>query len=118
VAEPRSITQVEASFIGEAEVLQVFKISAIGTIAGCVVRNGIMKRSARIRVIRDGVDVYTGELASLKRFKEDVREVKEGLECGLAVENFNDIKIGDTVQAFSIEHVARSLEGAGAARDR
>ncbi len=102
--------------LGEAEILQIFKISALGTIGGCVVRQGLMKRSARVRVIRDGSDVYTGELASLKRFKEDVREVKEGLECGLAVQNFNDIKIGDRVQAFTIEQIARSLEGAGAAK--
>jgi translation initiation factor IF-2 len=103
--------------LGEAEVLQLFKISSIGTIAGCIVRSGTMKRSARVRVVRDGVDVYTGDIASLKRFKEDVREVKEGLECGMSIANFNDLKVGDTIQAFMIEHVARSLQGAGVAKD-
>jgi len=103
--------------LGEAEVLQTFKISSVGTIAGCSVRQGIIRRSARIRVIRDGVDVYTGEIGSLKRFKDDVREVKEGLECGIGVENFNDVKVGDVIQAFVVEKIARSLEGAGAAKD-
>jgi translation initiation factor IF-2 len=101
---------------GEAEVLQTFKISGVGTVAGCIVRNGVMRRSAKVRVIRDGVDVYTGGLSSLKRFKEDVREVKDGLECGMGVENFNDVKVGDIIQAFTVEQVARSLEPAGAAK--
>ena len=103
--------------LGDAEVLQIFKISKIGTIAGCIMRNGIIRRSAKIRVMRDGVEVYNGMLSSLKRFKEDVREVKEGLECGMGVENFNDIKVGDVLEAYTVEEIARTLETAGASKD-
>ena len=102
--------------LGDAEVLQIFKISKVGTIAGCIVRNGVIRRNARIRVMRDAVAVYDGVLASLKRFKEDVREVKDGLECGMSVENFNDIKVGDFLEAYTIEEIARTLETAGASK--
>jgi translation initiation factor IF-2 len=103
--------------LGEAEVRQTFKISGVGTIAGSFVRAGTIPRSAAIRVVRDGVEVYSGSLGSLKRFKDDVREVKEGLECGIGVENFNDIKVGDVLEAYRIEEIARSLESAGAVKD-
>jgi translation initiation factor IF-2 len=103
--------------LGEAEVLQTFKISSIGMIAGCIVRNGVIKRNAKIRLTRDGVEVYGGVLASLKRFKEDVREVKDGLECGMSVENFNDIKVGDVIESYTVEEIARTLETAGASKD-
>ena len=96
--------------LGEAEVRQIFKISGVGVIAGCMVRNGIIRRGASIRVVRDGVEVYSGGLSSLKRFKDDVREVKEGLECGIGVENFNDVKVGDVLESYKVEEVARSLE--------
>jgi len=95
--------------LGEAEVRQLFKIAKVGTIAGSFVRSGVIPRTARVRVIRDGVEVYAGALASLKRFKEDVREVREGFECGIGVENFNDLKVGDLVEAYRVEEVARSL---------
>jgi len=95
--------------VGEAEVRQLFKIAKIGTIAGSFVRSGVIPRAGRVRVVRDGVEVYDGTLSSLKRFKEDVREVREGFECGIGVENFNDIKVGDLVEAYRIEEVARSL---------
>ncbi|MFB3070295.1 MAG: translation initiation factor IF-2, partial [Gemmatimonadales bacterium] len=104
--------------LGDAEILKTFKVSSIGTIAGCIVRNGIIRRNARIRVTRDGVEVYDGVLASLKRFKEDVREVKEGLECGMGVENFNDIKVGDMLETYTIEEIARTLETAGVSKDQ
>lgn len=101
--------------LGEAEVRQLFKVAKVGTIAGSFVRSGIIPRTGRVRVIRSGVEVYDGTLASLKRFKEDVREVREGFECGIAVENFNDIKVGDLIEAYRIEEIARSLDaGAGA----
>ena len=103
--------------LGEAEVLETFKISGVGTIAGCIVRNGVIRRSSKVRVVRDAVEVYSGSLASLKRFKDDVREVKDGLECGMGVENFNDVKVGDLIQAYTVEQIARSLESAGAAKD-
>ncbi|MEB3323317.1 MAG: translation initiation factor IF-2, partial [Synechococcaceae cyanobacterium] len=91
--------------LGEAEVLQTFKISGIGVIAGCAVRHGVIRRGAKIRVVRDGVEVYDGQLSSLKRFKDDVREVKEGLECGIGVENFNDVKVGDRLESYEVEQI-------------
>jgi translation initiation factor IF-2 len=107
--------------LGEAEVLQLFKVSKVGTIAGCTVRSGVIQRTARVRVIRDGTAVYTGNISSLKRFKDDVREVREGLECGIGVENYNDLKVGDRIEAFRMEEVKRTLAstaGAGAAEAR
>ena len=95
--------------LGEAEVRQLFKIAKVGTIAGSFVRSGVIPRTARVRVIRDGVEVYDGALSSLKRFKDDVREVREGFECGIGVENFNDLKVGDLIEAYRVEEVARSL---------
>ncbi len=103
--------------LGEAEVREVFKISGVGSIAGSFVRHGIVRRNARVRVVRDGVEVYDSTISSLKRFKEDVREVKEGLECGIGVENFNDVKVGDLLEPYQVEQVARSLETAGAQKD-
>jgi len=100
--------------VGEAEIRQLFKVAKVGTVAGCFVRSGVIPRTGRVRVIRDGVEVYEGTLSSLKRFKDDVREVREGFECGIGVENFNDIKVGDLIEAYRIEEVARFLDGAGA----
>jgi len=101
--------------LGEAEIRQTFKIAKVGTIAGCYVRSGVIPRTARVRIIRDGVEVYEGTIASLKRFKDDAREVREGFECGIGIENFNDVKVGDLIEAYRIEEVARSLEtGSGA----
>jgi translation initiation factor IF-2 len=97
------------SVVGEAEVLETFKVSKVGTIAGCSVRVGAISRTAKARVVRDGKVVYTGNISSLKRFKDDVKEVKEGLECGIGIENFNDIKVGDRIEAFRVEEVRRSL---------
>mgnify|MGYP001599058794 CR=1 FL=1 len=102
--------------LGDAEVRQIFKISGVGVIAGCLVRNGAITRSAKVRVVRDGVPVYEGGLGSLRRFKDDVKEVKDGLECGIGVENFNDLKVGDVIEAFRVDSVARSLQAAGPAR--
>jgi translation initiation factor IF-2 len=101
--------------LGEATVREVFKISRIGTIAGCSVRSGVINRQGRVRVVRDGVEVFDGTIASLKRFKDDVREVREGFECGIGVENFNDIKVGDVIECYRKEQVARTLEGSASA---
>jgi translation initiation factor IF-2 len=101
--------------VGEAQVREVFKISKIGAIAGCIVRSGIMNRQSKVRVVRDGVEIYQGNISSLKRFKDDVREVKEGFECGIGVENFNDIKVNDIIECFRTEQVARTLTGSPAA---
>jgi translation initiation factor IF-2 len=100
--------------LGEAEVLQLFKVSKVGTIAGCTVRSGTIQRTAKARVIRDGVPVYTGALSSLKRFKDDVREVREGLECGIGIENFNDLKVGDRIESYRMEEVKRTLSASAA----
>ena len=92
-----------------AEVQETFKISKVGTIAGCIVREGKLTRTAKVRVIRDGIVVYTGELGSLKRFKDDVKEVHSGLDCGLNIQGYNDIKVGDVVEAYTIEEIKRTL---------
>ena len=100
---------IEEKIVGTAEIRETFDITKVGTIAGCYVTDGIIKRSSKIRVIRDGIVVHTGVLGSLKRFKDDVREVKNNYECGLNIDKFNDIKIGDIVEAFEEVEVARKL---------
>jgi len=100
---------IEEKIIGSAEIRETFDITKVGTIAGCYVMDGIIKRTSKIRVIRDGIVVHTGLLGSLKRFKDDVREVKNNYECGLNIDKFNDIKIGDIVEAFEEVEVARKL---------
>jgi translation initiation factor IF-2 len=96
--------------LGEAEVRQTFKAPKVGVVAGCYVRNGTITRQARVRVVRNGVEVYDGTIGSLRRFKDDVREVKEGYECGISVENFNDVKVGDVIECYRTEEVARTLQ--------
>ena len=95
--------------IGNAEIRQVFRISKVGSIAGCMVTSGVVRRAAQIRLLRDNVVIYTGELESLKRFKDDVKEVREGFECGLNIKGYNDINEGDVLEFFEIKEVARSL---------
>ena len=92
-----------------AEVQETFKISKVGTIAGCIVREGKLTRNAKVRVIRDGIVVYSGELGSLKRLKVDVKEVHMGMDCGLNIQGYNDIKVGDVVEAYTIEEIKRTL---------
>lgn len=101
--------EIKEEITANIEVLEVFKITKVGTIAGCMVRDGKVKRSSKVRLIRDGIVVYTGELESLKRFKEDVKEVTTGYECGLNIRNFNDIKVGDTVEAYEEVEVRKTL---------
>jgi translation initiation factor IF-2 len=98
--------------LGVAEVRQLFKVPRVGTVAGCYVTEGVIERKGRVRVVRDAVQVYEGELGSLKRFKDDVREVREGFECGLNVHGFNDVKVGDHIECYRVESVARTLAGA------
>ncbi len=100
---------IEEKIVGTTEVRETFEITKVGTIAGCYVMDGIIKRSSKIRVIRDGIVIHTGVLGSLKRFKDDVREVKNNYECGLNVDKFDDIKIGDLIEAFEEVEVARKL---------
>jgi len=97
---------------GAAEVREIFKISKVGTIAGCYVSEGKIDRKGRARVIRDGIVIYDGELSSLKRFKDDAREVREGYECGIGIHNFNDIKVRDVIECYVVEEIARTLAGA------
>jgi len=95
---------------GTIEIRETYKISRLGTIAGCYVKNGKISRNSKIRLIRDDVEIYEGELASLKRFKEDTKEVETGFECGLQIQNYNDIKIGDIVEAYIIKEIKRTLK--------
>ena len=95
---------------GTAEVKQTFKISKVGTIAGCLVRDGKIAKTAQCRLIRDGIVVYTGELASLKRGKDDVKEVSAGMECGIGIDKFNDLKVGDNIEAFVITEIKQTLD--------
>jgi translation initiation factor IF-2 len=100
---------IEEKIIGSAEIRETFEITKVGTIAGCYVLDGIIKRTSKIRIIRDGIVIHTGVLGSLKRFKDDVREVKNNYECGLNIDKFDDIKINDVVEAFEEVEVARKL---------
>ncbi|HQW86743.1 MAG TPA: translation initiation factor IF-2, partial [Flavobacteriales bacterium] len=102
---PKEVEKV----VGTAEVRETFKISKVGTVAGCFVLDGKIKRTNKVRVIRDGIVVYTGDLGTLKRFKDDVKEVTHGYECGLNVEKFNDIKVGDHIEAFELVEVKQTL---------
>jgi translation initiation factor IF-2 len=97
------------SILGSVEIRQIYRISSVGTVAGCMVREGIIKRSSRVRLLRDNVVVFDGELDSLKRFKDDVREVKAGFECGLSLKNYNDLKEGDNLEVYEVQEIARTL---------
>ncbi len=97
--------------LGTAEVRQLFRVPKVGTVAGCYVSDGVIERNAPIRVLREHVVVYEGRLDSLKRFKDDVKEVKSGYECGLHIENYNDVKVGDVLESYRIEKIARTLDG-------
>ncbi|QMW00095.1 translation initiation factor IF-2 [Spirosoma foliorum] len=100
---------VEEVIVGNIEVREVFKISKIGTVAGCYVTEGNIKRNNKIRIIRDFIVIHTGEISALKRFKEDVSDVKFGYECGLSIKNFNDIEVGDVIESFELKEVKRTL---------
>lgn len=101
--------EIKEEITGTAEVQEVFKISKVGTIAGCIVKEGKIHNDCKLRLIRDGIVVYTGELSSLKRFKDDAKEVAAGLECGIGIENYNDIKVGDIIEAFRETEIKKKL---------
>jgi translation initiation factor IF-2 len=101
--------EYKEKFMGRAEVRATFKVPNIGAIAGSYVIDGKIQRNANVRVLRDGMIVYEGKLASLKRFKDDVKEVVENYECGIGIENFNDIKEGDIIEAYVMEEIPREL---------
>ncbi|MDU5413584.1 MAG: translation initiation factor IF-2, partial [Clostridium perfringens] len=92
---------------GKAEIREIYKISGVGTVAGCYVTNGKIFRNCKVRLVRDSIIIHEGELAALKRFKDDVKEVNAGYECGFSVEKFNDIKEGDIIEAYTMEAVQR-----------
>ena len=99
----------EEKIMGNVEVRETYKISKIGTIAGCYVTNGNIIRKNKIRLIRDGIVIFTGKVKQLKRFKEDASEVKSGFECGISIEDFNDIKVGDVIESYEIQEIKRKL---------
>ena len=101
--------EIKEEITANVEVLQTFKISKVGTVAGCMVNEGKIKRSNKVRVIRDGIVIHTGELGSLKRFKDDVKEVVAGQDCGLNINNFNDIRVGDIIEAYEETEVKKTL---------
>ena len=95
--------------LGAAEVRQVFKLSKSGTVAGCRVTSGDIARTAKVRLLRDGTSVWNGRIGSLRRFKEDVKEVANGFECGIALDGMNDLKVGDVIEAYELRELARTL---------
>jgi translation initiation factor IF-2 len=101
--------ETQEVIVGNAEVREVFKITKVGTVAGCMVTDGFLKRSNPIRLIRDGIVVYSGEMGALKRFKDDVSEVRSGYDCGISIKNFNDINVGDVIEAYETREVKRTL---------
>jgi translation initiation factor IF-2 len=105
--------EIEEKTLGTATIRDLFKVPKIGVVAGCYVTSGKIRRAAFARVLRDGVEIYTGKIASLKRFKDDAREVEEGYECGIGIENFNDLKVGDVIEAFENVEMAKTLERVG-----
>jgi len=101
--------EVEEIIVGNAEVREVFKISKVGTIAGCMVTDGTVKRSNPVRIIRDGIVTYAGKLGSLKRHKDDASEVRSGFDCGIGIDGFNDLKVGDVIESYENREVKRTL---------
>ena len=101
---------LKENFIGYARIKQVFSITKVGKIAGCEVTEGVVRRGAKVRLLRDNVVIHDGALSTLKRHKDEVREVRQGLECGLALENYQDIKEDDVLEVYEIEEIARQIE--------
>jgi translation initiation factor IF-2 len=101
--------QRQEKFLGYAEIREVFNISKVGKVAGCMVTDGLVKRGAKVRLLRDDVVIHDGSLKTLRRFKDEVREVKEGYECGMAFENYHDIQVGDQIECYEVEEIARAL---------
>ena len=100
----------EERVLGRAEVRQTFHVPKIGTIAGCYVTDGKIQRSQLMRLVRDGIITYEGKNSSLRRFKDDVKEVQAGYECGIGIENFNDVKVGDVIESYYMEEIRPEVE--------
>ena len=101
--------EIKEEIVATVEVRDVFKIKKVGTVAGCMVKEGKINRNTNIRLIRDGIVIYSGQLGSLKRFKDDAKEVVSGYECGLNIDNFNDIKVGDIIEGYQEVEVKKKL---------
>ena len=101
--------KIEESVQGEAQVRELFQVPRVGTIAGCLVSQGLILRTTSARVLRDGVVIYEGRIGSLRRFKDDVREVQNGFECGIGIENFNDVKVGDVIETYELVETSRTI---------
>ena len=101
--------ELREKLLGYAEIRNVFNITGVGKVAGCMVTEGLVKRGAKVRLLRDNVVIHDGSLGQLKRFKDDVKEVKEGYECGMSFENYNDIQVGDFIECYEIETIAAKL---------
>ena len=101
--------ETREKFLGNAEILEVFNISKVGKVAGCKVTEGVVRRGAKVRLIRDNVVIHEGELSTLKRFKDEVREVQVGQECGMAFTNYQDMQKGDVIECFDVETIQRAL---------
>ena len=101
--------EIRETFLGNATIKEVFNVSKVGKIAGCFVSEGLVRKGANVRLIRDEVVIHEGELSQLKRFKDDAAEVKEGVDCGMAFTNYQDMRAGDTIECFSVEEIAREI---------
>jgi translation initiation factor IF-2 len=97
------------NLLGYAQIREVFNITKVGKVAGCMITEGMVKRGAKIRLLREDVVIHEGDISQLKRFKDDVREVKEGYDCGIAIANYNDIRVGDVIECFELEQIAQEL---------
>jgi translation initiation factor IF-2 len=100
---------IKETQLGLADVREVFNISKLGRIAGCLVTEGVVRRASKVRLLRDDVVIYEGDLQTLKHFKDEAREVRAGSECGIAIENYHDIQVGDVIECYEVEEVARTL---------
>ena len=103
------VPEIKEVHLGRAVVRQIFKISKVGTVAGCFVTQGTIERAAKARLVREGREIYKGSIEALKRFKDDVKEVREGFECGIKIAGYDDIKVDDVIEAYRIEQVQRTL---------
>ena len=100
---------LQENFLGYAQIREIFNISKAGKVAGCMVTDGVIKRGCKVRLLRDNVVIHEGTLKTLKRFKDEVKEVKGGAECGMAFENYDDIRQGDQIECFEVEELARTV---------
>jgi translation initiation factor IF-2 len=109
VLEGMLAPSLRETFLGNAQIREIFEITKTGKVAGCYITEGIVKRGSKVRLLRNDIVIHEGTLKTLRRFKDDVKEVRDGYECGMAFENYSDIQVGDIIECFDIEEVARTL---------